>query len=120
MESFEKFWTLYPRRVGKKDARLAWSRLTSEQQFAAVTSLPLHVRYWNAAGTTPEFTPYPATWLRGERWEDELAMPEAPQSAWWKSTEGIEAKARELRITARPGEGYHELKARILAAERAA
>jgi hypothetical protein len=120
--NFAQFWDLYPRKVSRKDAEKAWLTLTDEQRFAAVESLPVHVRYWKASATGKEFLPYPATWLRGERWTDELEMPAAPNplGEWWKSTAGIEAKARELGVSARPGEGHHELKARILAKERVA
>lgn len=121
MSDFDGFWNLFPRRVAKKDAEKAWNRMNEKQRFAAVESLPVHVRYWEAAGTTKEFLPYPATWLNGERWEDELEMPEAPEAAqWWKTASGIEARARQAGVVARPGEGHHELKARILAKERAA
>jgi hypothetical protein len=121
-ENFAQFWDLYPRRVSKKDAALAWSKLTLEQQFAALASLPIHVRYWKASGTGGEFLPYPATWLRGERWEDELEMPEPKDEMgeWWKTTSGITRKALAVGIQPRPGEDWHQLKARILAKERAA
>ena len=122
MTDFDTFWMLYPRRVSRKDAQLAWSKLTEAQRFAAIQSLPIHVRYWNAAGTGKEFLPYPATWLRGERWTDELEMP-APMNEmgeWWKTTAGIQRKALSLGMQAKPGEDWHQLKARILAKERAA
>lgn len=116
--TFEEFWALYPRRVSKKDAQAAWGQMTEQQKFAAIHSLPVHVRYWSMSGTTKEFLPYPATWLRGERWEDELEMPEVSASAqneWMKSQTGIAKKAQEVGITPKAGEGWHELKARILA-----
>lgn len=114
---FEAFWSLYPRRVSKKDAQAAWDKLTPEQKFAAVESLPIHVRYWHISGTGGEFLPYPATWLRGERWTDELEMP-VPASGkdWWATQRGIEEKAREVGCwPARANEGWHELKARVFA-----
>lgn len=120
MSDFAEFWSLYPRRVAKKDAERAWIRMTSEHRFAAIQSLPIHIRYWEAAGTSKEFLPYPASWLNGHRWEDELEMPKAPEAAWWKTEKGIEAKACELGMYARPGESHFDLKARILAKERAA
>lgn len=121
MESFEDFWRKYPRKVAKKDAARAWSKLTPQEQFAAIHAIPVHVRYWAAAGRTNETTPHPATWLNGARWEDELEMPAAPEvEQWWKTRSGIEAKARQLGIVPKPGEDYHSLKARIHAAEKAA
>ena len=119
--SFDEFWALYPRRVSKKEAMTAWSRLDEGKQFEVIQSLPIHVRYWSLSGTTKEFIPYPATWLNGERWTDELEMPEPTGgNAWMKSESGIATKAAQLGVTARPGEGYPELKARILAKERVA
>ncbi len=121
VNSFEEFWAIYPRKVARKDAQRMWDRLTAEQKFAAAQALPLHVRYWAAAGRTKETTPHAASWLNGERWTDELEMPEAPEAAqWWKTSSGIEARARQVGMTPRAGESHHELKARILAKERAA
>ena len=121
MPTFSEWWLLYPRKVCKKDAEKIWNRLSPEKQFAAFEALPIHVRYWSAAGRGKEYLPHGSTWLSGERWEDELEMPEAPESAqWWKTTSGIEAKARQVGMTPKPGEDWHSLKARILAKERVA
>lgn len=122
MIDFADFWAIYPRKVAKKDAERAWVRLTPEQRFSAFHALPMHVKYWQAAGRTKETTPHAASWLNGERWTDELEMPEIPAAdgGWWKTTKGIEAKASEVGIVAKPGEDWHSLKARILAKERAA
>lgn len=119
---FEKFWATYPRKEAKKDALKAWGALCAEQKYAALAAIPLHIKAWNVAGRSRQYIPLPATWIRGERWEDELGMPE-PKAVgeWWRSPAGIEAKAREVGCwPARPSEGWHELKARILAKERAA
>lgn len=67
---FECFWSAYPRRVAKKDARKAWDKLKAEQKDAAMKALPLHIESWS--DREPQFIPYPASWLNGERWEDEI------------------------------------------------
>lgn len=108
--TFEDFWSLYPRRVAKKDAQKAWARMSEGDRALAIQSLPTHIRYWEAAGRGKEYIPYPASWLHGERWADELEMP---AEEWWKTQQGIERKATELGIVAKAGEGWHELKARI-------
>lgn len=121
-DGFLEFWAAYPRREAKKDALKAWCVLTAEQRFAARESIGIHVRYWAAAGRTKQYIPLPATWLRGERWDDELEMP-APKDEmgeWWKTTAGIQRKALSVGMQAKPGEDWHQLKARILAKERAA
>lgn len=84
-------------------------------------SLPIHVRYWRLSGRTMELIPHLRTWLYQRRWEDELEMPQAvPDNDWMRSTAGIERKAVAVGVQARPGENHMELKARILAKERAA
>ncbi len=119
MSDFESFFNLYPRKVSRKDAEKAWLALTPEQKFAAIESLPIHIRYWSAAGTTKEYLPYPASWLRGERWEDELEMPKA-EGDWWRSTAGIEAEARKLGMwPPKAGEDWMSLKAKIMARKAA-
>ena len=48
-----------------------------------------------------QFIPYPATWLRGERWEDELVvvLPDVVnEKPWHETASGIEAKGRELGL----------------------
>ena len=121
MDDFEAAWMVYPRKVAKHPARLEWAKLSAEDRFVAAQSLPVHVRYWRIANYSSEFVPHFRTWLHQRRWEDELEMPEAPEAAqWWKTSSGIEAKARQVGIQPKPGEGHHELKARILAKERAA
>jgi len=115
MTEFSEFWVLYPRRVAKKDAERAWNRLTEAQQVAAILALPAHVRYWNIVGRTKETTPHPASWLNGERWDDEVEVPSL-EGEWWKSQRGIEEKARETGCwPAKANEGWHELKNRVLA-----
>jgi hypothetical protein len=74
---FGAFWLRYPNRTAKKDAERAWKKLNPSealqtQMFAAIESQ----KAWRALGQLqrewrPDW-PYPATWLRGERWEDEL------------------------------------------------
>ena len=92
--------------------------MTDDERFVAVESLPIHLRYWEATGTSKEFLPYPATWLNQKRWADELEMPQARRSTddWMRSTAGIEAKAKELGMwPPKKGEDWHSLKTRILA-----
>lgn len=67
---FDDFWMLYPRRVAKKDALRAWVRLTTGQQISALVALVDWRRVWQ--GKDSQYLPHPATWINGERWEDEL------------------------------------------------
>ena len=74
--AFEDFWLLYPRRVAKKDAKAAWAKMREADRRASLVACVAWRRVWSMS--EPEYLPYPATWLNGERWEDEL--PVAAQS----------------------------------------
>jgi hypothetical protein len=70
---FAAFWARYPHRTAKKDAEKAWKKLNPSpalqtQIFAAIESQ----KAWRALpGWHPAWA-YPASWIRGERWNDEL------------------------------------------------
>ena len=122
MTEFSDAWNLYPRKVCRKDAEKAWLKLTPEQKFAVIHALPVHARYWAMTGTAKEYMPHFSTWLNGERWTDEIELPEvrAADGEWWKTTAGITAKARQVGVEPRAGEDWHSLKSRIMEKERAA
>jgi hypothetical protein len=120
LEFDRDFWSIYPKKIARAAALKMWNRLTAEEKFAAVHALPVHVRYWDICGRSKETTPNGATWLNpvdGRRWEDELEMPAKKSDAdWWRSTAGIEAKARAVGMwPPRAGEDWMSLKARIMA-----
>lgn len=67
---FTDFWAIYPRKVAKADALRAWGKLTKTDRAAIAMVIDNHLEAWRL--TEPQFIPYPATWLRGQRWHDEL------------------------------------------------
>lgn len=70
---FDDFWSLYPRHEAKKAAESAWSRIEPDR----LRDVVLGLYAWRPILMTrdPQYVPLPATWLNGERWEDEI--PEA-------------------------------------------
>ena len=74
-ETFDLFWAAYPRKVAKKAAEKAWLRLKPDTKlsYAIIESVKAHMANgWRET----QFIPHPATYLNGERWNDELT----PQS----------------------------------------
>ena len=73
VDSFDLFWSVYPKRVGKKDAIKAWGQIKPDE--AMVQAIIEGVERWKASEQWTkdggQFIPYPATFLRGERWNDE-------------------------------------------------
>lgn len=69
---FENFWSIYPRRLAKKDAFKAWSARLKE----GVTEAELILCASNYAAATigqeERFIKHPTTFLREERWRDYL------------------------------------------------
>lgn len=68
---FDQFWRTYPKRVGKADAEKAWKKISPNPQLVErmIAAIDWQIYVWDKHF---QFTPYPATWLRGRRWEDEI------------------------------------------------
>ena len=70
---FDRFWVVYPRKVGKKDAVKTWSKLKPDEALTiqiieGVERWKLSTQWTKDGG---QYIPYPATFLNGERWKDE-------------------------------------------------
>lgn len=71
---FEKFWSVVPRRVGKKAARRRWDKAIKEVD--PDTIIAAMARYADSVANTDEkFIVHPETWLNQGRWDDEPATP---------------------------------------------
>lgn len=98
---FEEFWKLYPKKVAKGDARKAWQQVAKIRPPLSTLLKAVVVakacEQWRRDGGA--FIPYPATWLRGERWEDchevDLGLVRDGK-AWNETVSGIEAQAAKL------------------------
>ena len=91
---FTDFWGMYPRRVAKKDARKAWLKIPPTQHSKILTALFEWRRIWMDRGEI-EYIPYPASWLNGERWEDEYPPHHRPSTAQQMVREQKQEKADE-------------------------
>ena len=67
---FDQLWTLYPRKIGKGQARKAFKAASKKIDFYDL--LPkLEAYVLTLEGKETQFIPHLATWLNGERWKDE-------------------------------------------------
>lgn len=75
-DSFQTWWQNYPRRVGKKAARISYDRIV-RNQIATAEELLAGARRYAAerANENPRYTKHPAAWLDDERWTDEPLQP---------------------------------------------
>ena len=70
-QNFDKFWEAYPKKQGKRDALKAWGKISEEDQIKILADIPNRLardQQWQSQ----KFIPLPATYLRGERWNDEI------------------------------------------------
>ena len=73
---FSDFWKLYPKRLAKEDARKAFKKLKmTDELFQQIAKA---IKDQGLATGDLKFVPYPATWLNGKRWEDEVKVASAP------------------------------------------
>lgn len=80
---FESFWVAYPRKLARKKAEEAWRKIPRTKQIDVIEAIKKHAALWKQQGTDKQFIPYPASWLNGARWEDEIELaPEMPQCDW--------------------------------------
>ena len=115
--SFETFWSMYPRKIAKGAALKAWLKLTPLDQQLAIDALPNHVKHWELKQTEKDYICYPATWLNGWRWLDEIDLTpkkEKVDMSWVATNEGIEKKAKELGVLGNGYDTYYTLKQKCL------
>ena len=121
MDDFDKFWSIYPKKVAKAEARKAWAqtRLTRPNLDCLVKAIELACKteQWMRGGG--QFIPYPATWLRGERWDDEfeVKLPNVVNEKPWHETwAGIFEKGKELGVLESQFEQPYLFKAAVMRA----
>ena len=99
---FNEFWAIYPRKTAKKDARIAWAKLKPSDELA--TQIIDHVA--ERAQTDLQWEnklhiPYPATFLNGERWEDEYEAAPKRVETYQRDTSGEIDAGQYERLTGR-------------------
>ena len=71
MSIFDNLWQIYPKKVGKGTAKKALAKAMTKATADQIQhSLAVFVRAWG--NQDKKFMPHLATWLNGERWDDEI------------------------------------------------
>lgn len=83
-EGFAEFWLAYPRKAAKGDALKAWVKLTPDAglQRTILNNLGLRAASEEWRAENGRWIPYPASYLNGMRWEDEISGPVAAKAAF--------------------------------------
>lgn len=103
LDDFDIFYKEYPRKIAKGEARKAWAQTKSIRP-----PLAKIIEAIQAQCTTEQwlkdnhvFIPHPATWLRAERWDDEIKVVikgVVKGKDWWETWSGIKAKGAEFGL----------------------
>ena len=87
---FDLFWSVYPRKIGKGAAELAWKKIrpddTLQGRIVDAVKAQCKSEQWKRDGG--QFIPHPATWLNGKRWEDvlDIAITQDKPPVMYKTT----------------------------------
>ena len=76
LDRFDEFWSVYPKRVGRKAAATKWR--TAVKNATPDEIIEAAKRYRDDPKRHPDYTANPETWLNQERWLDE---PETPKQS---------------------------------------
>lgn len=80
-EAFEEFWRAVPseKKTGKKKALTQWRNATKKiTNDELIHHMHQHVQHHQARNGNCQYMQDPERWLRNERWEDELTIPNQP------------------------------------------
>ena len=82
---FARFWSVYPKKIGKGGASKAFERLKPSEELLGTMLDALEVvarsEQWKRDGG--RYIPNPATWLNQRRWEDEPTVKRPDPGDWW-------------------------------------
>ena len=72
---FDRFWAAYPKQDDKKNAQRAFLRLKPDERLLAtlLSALDRHKRSRQWTDEGGRYIPLAATWLNGERWNDQMS-----------------------------------------------
>jgi len=83
---FIRFWSAYPRRVGKGHARRAWNQATKKKGAdpeSIIAAAEAFAAQCKSNRTEQQYIPHPATWLNGERYADPEPTRTDEPRGWW-------------------------------------
>lgn len=94
-DGFNEFWEAYPRKKDKQVAEKAWVKNGLSKKVGEILLALENQKANDAQWKDSKFVPYPATYLNGKRWEDEIEQ---------KVTKKEEKKQNEAKSTVKAWE----------------
>lgn len=115
-QEFNEWYKHYPLKKAKLDALKAWKQ-TKGVRPDTKTLIAAVLTHCRSEQWMRGFIPYPSTWIRQGRWDDEMEvkLPDVVnQKPWHESWPGIQAKGAELGMKEEDFDAPHLFKAAVL------
>lgn len=98
--AFYAFWGAYPKKKGKQAAEKAFEKLKPDDELLNIILTALEEQKKSAEWQKDngQFIPYPATWLNGKRWEDELTATDYQQKISDDVSFDVELAERQAKL----------------------
>lgn len=93
-ELFARFWDAYPKKKAKQDAQKAWDKLKPDEELTT-TIIAAVLRFTASPDWTKDggrYIPFPATFLNGHRWEDDIGPAQSRYSNLERLYQEMEGK----------------------------
>lgn len=98
-EAFDRFWAVYPRKVGKDAAWKAFEKRQPDDDLTETMLRAVQQQIQSPAWRKDDgqFIPHPSTWLNQGRWQDEVSPPStSSHAATSRKTEQLLQSSREF------------------------
>ena len=84
ISGFAEFWSVYPKKEAKKDAEAAFAKLSPDAELLAKMLAVVTAKSQSHDWTKDrgKFVPLAATWIRAERWNDEVPADDRTADIW--------------------------------------
>jgi hypothetical protein len=117
--TFEIFWSKYPRKVAKRAAKAVFDRMSTQDKEMVLNAIDTHLKHWEIEGTELAFIPYPTTWLRQGRFEDEIIIQVVKGKEWYETAPGITKKGLEFELEPSQFDHFYQFKEAVFEAVKA-
>ena len=97
---FERFWEVYPRKIGKGAAQTAFEAALNKPKAPTadriIQSVIDHKATWNWKKENGQFIPHPQTYLNQDRWKDDLTNEPKEQPSVAQKRYGVQYEQNTL------------------------
>lgn len=100
---FDRFWAIYPKKVGKESARKAFERARKKAPLASLlTAVERQKCSSQWSRDNGQYIPNPATWLNQGRWEDEFPTEDGPAQRPQRRYKTVEINGKLVDMEVEP------------------